>query len=215
MHPRSQTHLSPSLSSSWVQTPANLGNPFQNTPGQFIYALPNLVSTLPPNAATRPSPTTGPQLASVVRPMGKEEELPLCNAVHPPDLGARSYSRRGEADLHTEQRIGSSTPMPPQMPSGVDASGSSSEEGQSEAEKKPKRTRRKRHRVKPPPPDGLVMGPRAMGLQGMPPPRLTAHPVGSQQPWGPGHHGIAQPYRGQPWPGPPPPPPGYAGLPPL
>jgi hypothetical protein len=201
MHPRAQqTHLSPypsslpSPSPSWTRTRSGFGNPFQNAPGQFIYALPNLRSfPSPPHATIRSSPiTTGPRLAFEREP--KDGAVPRANRLND---------------------------MPPPAPfnrlSSPSSGEPSSEQGRRpNSEKKQKRTRRKRQRSSAPPDHGgWVMGPRAMSL---PAPQWTwSHSSFSRRsqydPRDPRfYYGVLGPHR-EPWPGPPPFP-GYVWLPP-
>ncbi|KAI0245811.1 hypothetical protein BJV78DRAFT_1287106 [Lactifluus subvellereus] len=204
----------PPLSSSppWSRMHSELENPFQNNPGRFIYALPDLrpslsshtpIGCLPDEPATCP-----PQRLPSVEPKDEGEEPPLWDESHfDPDI--RFYLTQGEMEvkevkpaglrLRAKQRDDSSTPMP--TPSSVSSSTasveSSSEKEKPEAESRPKRPRRRRRRIRPRPDHGgCVMGPRLMNIYGMHPPPWT-HPVGSNS-WGPGYYGMVGPSLG-PW----------------
>jgi hypothetical protein len=212
MHPRSQQpHLSPYSSSlpspsspspSWTRTCSGFGNPFQNVPGQFIYALPNLRSfPPPPNATIRSLYTTGPHLATIIE--SKDEVVNRGNRLNHMPPPPAPFNR-----LSSPSSSSSSSSGDP-----------SSEEGRRpDAEKKQKRTRRKRQRSRAPPDHGgWVMGPRAMTV---PAPQWTlSHSYFSRQSQydprgGPRfYYAVFEPQNRGPWPSPPPFP-GYVWLPP-
>jgi hypothetical protein len=194
MHPRSQAHSSspPSSSSSWTQTTrSGFENPFQNTPGPFIYALPNL--RLPPlpadadAAAMRSAPIAGTRFQQ--RPSGIEPKDNKKGEEPPPIIDDDDDDQHHYHHYHH----GHSTPAPPKTPSRPASPSSSSssfessstEEGQGRSEeeeegkKKKRSTRHQRRRPKAPPAlasehGGWAMvsrGPRAMGIHGNPLPQ--------------------------------------------
>jgi hypothetical protein len=203
-----------SSSPSWSQMHSKLENPFQNNPGPFIYALPDLRSSLSSRtpigcSPDEPAACLPSQQLPLVEPKDEGEESPLWDESHfDPDI--RFYLTQGEVvikevkaeaelRIHAKQQEDSSTPMP--TPSSVSSSTasveSSSEKEKLEAESRPKRTRRRRRRIRPRPDHGgCVMGPRLMNIYGMHPPPWTL-PVGSHS-WGPGNFGMVGPSLG-PW----------------
>jgi hypothetical protein len=171
----SHAQLSPSPSSpSWSRTHSNVENPFQNSTGPFIYALPDLRSFRSPHTAmsrSRDDPATSFEVLN-----DKRKEPPHWDESHfDPDIGfylaqgeVALNEVNGELRLRAKQEDNSPTPTPTSsVPSSPASSESASVREKLEGEKKPKRTRRRRRRNRYPlGNEGCVMGPRSMNPYG-------------------------------------------------
>jgi hypothetical protein len=170
---------SPPSSPSWSRMHSNLENPFQNSAGPFIYALPDLRSSPSSHTAIscpRDDLATSFQQLPFVVPKDKSKEPPHWDESHfDPDIGfyltqgeMALNEVNGELRLRAKQEDNSSTSTPTySVPLSPASSESSSVKEKPEAEKKPKRARRRRRRNRSSPDyDGCVMGPRSMNLYG-------------------------------------------------
>jgi hypothetical protein len=184
----------PSPSSSWSRMQSELENPFQNNPGRFIYALPDLCSSSPLThlavgccSPDEPS-TCSPQQISFASVSKGDDEGPSIWDESQFDLDIPFYLSQRDMEFHlrAEQRDDSVPPTPtcPESPS---------EKDNPEAEKRPKRTRRRRRRRIRSPSDygGCVMGPRSMNLNGIY--FLPWTQLEGSYSWGPGYSGIVAP----------------------
>lgn len=193
--------MAPIVDPSWPRMGSDLENPFQNVPGRFIYALPDLRFSLSLGSSTSDVPsTTVPSTPSLQHsPLERKGKgLLVCDEsgfYHdgcPDTTQGEPEHKQGEAvsELDSNPRGDSRTRTPfPLSPT------SSTSSGQEHTTEKTKRSRRRRHRNRPHAVDfgGCVMGPRMV--------HFPAHvPYGIIPPtrWSPGYPVVTAP-GGDPW----------------
>jgi len=199
--------MAPIVYPSWPRMGSDLENPFQNVPGPFIYALPDLrfsqSSAVP--STTVPSTPSLQHSPPELRGTGKTTPLPCDERDFDHDecpdttLGESEPKQGGEADseLDANPRSDSRTPTPsPLSPT------SSTSSGQERTTEKTKRSRRRRRRNRQVADVGCVMGPRTVLLPvHIPYYWIQNHTPGviiPPSPWSPGYPVVTAP-GGDPW----------------
>ncbi|KAH9053140.1 hypothetical protein EDB87DRAFT_1581235 [Lactarius vividus] len=192
--------MTPIVDPSWPRMGSGLKNPFQNAPGPFIPALPDLRPAKSSGLPSTPIPSTPSlQHPSVeLEGHGQVTLLPCEESSFDHDgCPDTSEPKRGEADseeLDSNLRSDSLTPTP--SPLSPMSSTSSGQESTSEKIKRSRRRRRRNRQVE----DGCVMGPRTVYLA-----RIPYHWTQNQTTravvpslWSPGYPAVTAPGR-DPW----------------
>jgi hypothetical protein len=164
--------------SSWPRMGSDLENPFQNVPGRFIYALPDLRSSPLFGPSIRGVPSTPSPQHSPLE--GRVAPLPWDESGFDHDRCPDTTQGESEPELgETDPRNDSCTYTP--SPLSPTSSTSSEKERTTEKTKRSRRRRRRRQAVEV---GGCVMGPRMVLFYPYWTPNLTPAIV-SSSPWGP------------------------------
>ncbi|KAH9032272.1 hypothetical protein EDB85DRAFT_1956555 [Lactarius pseudohatsudake] len=200
MSPMLHSQMAPIVDPSWPRMGSGWENPFQNAPGLFIFALPDL----------RPAKSSGLPSATIpstpfllqhppVEPEGHGQVALLpCEESSLDHEGCPDTSEptQGEADSGSNPRSDSLTPTPsPLSPM------SSSSSGQESTTEKTKRSRRRRRRNRQVVEVGCVMGPRTVHLPHIAYHWTRTHTTGAIVPpslWSPEYPVVTAPSR-DPW----------------
>lgn len=164
--------MAPIVDPSWPRMGSDMENPFQNAPGRFIYALPDLRSsmyfgannsrvsstTVPPTPSLPPSPLEGQISPLPCDEIGFDHDG--CPDTTEGESKPKIKQEKADSDLDAKPRSDSRTHTP--SPLSPTSSSSSRQERTTEKTKRSRRRRRRnRHVVEV---DGCVMGPRMVHL---------------------------------------------------
>lgn len=163
--------MAPIIDPSWPRMGPDMENPFQNVPGRFIYALPDLSSSLYLRLSTSRVSSTVPSTPSLPHSPLEGQIVPLacdeigfdhddCPDTTQGESKPKPKQEKADSDLDAKSRSDSRTHTP--SPSSPTSSTSSGQERTTEKTKRSRRRRRRNRRAVDV--GGYVMGPRMVHL---------------------------------------------------
>ncbi|KAI9439074.1 hypothetical protein H4582DRAFT_1946487 [Lactarius indigo] len=191
--------MAPIVDPSWRRMGSGFENPFQNVPGPFFPALPNLCSAKSRGFPSTTVPSTPSLQHSPLELEGHGQVVPSpCeqSSFECPDTLEPKQGEGGSEEPGANPRSDSLTPTPSLLSPTSTSSTSSEQEHTTEKTKRSRRRRRRNRHVEA----GCVMGPRTVHLP-LHIPYYWTHTHGAAvlpNLWSPGYRAVTGPGR-DPW----------------